>query len=384
MNKLKKILIKILLFFLIFIFIFNNFIYAKNEINIYSRSYISYERNTRTVLFGKKINDKTPMASTTKIMTAILLLEYGNLNECAIASKRAEKTTGQQLNLKEGDKISLNDLLYAIMLYSANDAAVVIAEHIAGNLEEFCIIMNNKAKQIGCENTNFTSPHGLDDQNHYSTPYDLALITDYALNIPQFKKITSTTSYTIQINDNNKDIRNTNRLVHENNNITGTKTGYTNNALYCLVANKEQGDKDIIVVLLGANTTNQRFDETRKILNYSLDEYEIIDMKDYIKKFIKIDVSKSKEDINIIIPKNIPKLCIKRIDKENININYFILDNLEAPIKNEEILAIGDIILNNERIGRIEYITNLNIEKKSNIDYFYDILNNIYLYLKIK
>lgn len=383
MNKIKNICIKIVLICLIFQNVSNTFVFANSNLKIYSRSYISYERNTKTILFGKKINDKVPMASTTKIMTAILLLEYGNLEEYAVASKKAQATTGQQLNLKEGDKISLNDLLYAIMLYSANDGAVVIAEHIGGSVEGFCQIMNEKAKSIGCVNTNFTSPHGLDNQNHYSTPYDLALITDYALKIPEFKKITSTKNYTIQINGNNRDIRNTNRLVHENTNITGTKTGYTNNALYCLVANKTEGDKDIIVVVLGSNTSNQRFDETRNILEYSLNEYEIVNMKEYMKDHMEVNVIKGKNLINKIIPKNIPIICIRKSDKEKIDINYCILDNMDAPIKQGEILGIGDVLVNQERIARVEYVSDINIDKMNHIDYFYNILKNIGDYLKI-
>ena len=383
MNKIKNICVKTIAICLILVFVSNTFVFANSNLKIYSRSYISYERNTKTILFGKKINEKVPMASTTKIMTAILLLEYGNLEEYAVASKKAQATTGQQLNLKEGDKISLNDLLYAIMLYSANDGAVVIAEHIGGSVEGFCQIMNEKAKSIGCQNTNFTSPHGLDNINHYSTPYDLALITDYALKISEFKKITSTKNYTIQINGNNRDIRNTNRLVHENNNITGTKTGYTNNALYCLVANKVEGDKDVIVVVLGANTSNQRFNETREILNYSLKEYEIINIKDYIKDYIEINVIKGDNEIYKITPKNIPVLCIGKLDKEKIDINYFILNNLFAPIKEGDVLGIADILINNKRVGRVEYVTKLYIKKKTNIDYFFNILENMGDYLKI-
>ncbi len=382
MKKIKKIIAICIILIIVFANCMN-FSYAKNEINIYSRSYISYERNTKTVLLGKKINDKVPMASTTKIMTAILLLEYGKLDEYAIASKKAQSITGQQLNLKDGDKISLNDLLYAIMLYSANDGAHVVAEHIGGSVEEFCKMMNKKAKEIGCINTNFTSPHGLDNPNHYSTPYDLALITDYALNIPKFKQVTSTKNYTIKINENSREIRNTNRLVHEDNDITGTKTGYTNNALYCLVANKKYADKDIIVVLLGANTSNQRFDETRKLLNYSLENYEIVDIRKYLKEFIEVDIIKGKERTYRIVPNEIKDICIKKSDKENIDVKYYVLENINAPLTKNKVLGVADVLINNNSVLKIEYIISNHVEKKTNIDYFCYILNNLYTYMKI-
>lgn len=203
---------------------------ANDKLNVYAQSYIAFDRITGKVMFGKNVDKKVPMASTTKIMTAILTIEYAKLNEYVIATQNAQNVTGWQLNLKKGDKILLNDLLYAIMLYSANDGAIAIAEHIGGSVENFCEMMNEKAKQIGAYNTNFTSPHGLDNDMHYSTPYDLALIMDYALDMDIFRDIISTHSYVININGYNRTLNNTNKLVKTLNGCIGGKTGYTGKA----------------------------------------------------------------------------------------------------------------------------------------------------------
>ena len=203
----KKLLKKI--FYLLIILFFSYFpsslASTQNDINlsnIYSKNYLVFDRNSSLTIIEKNGFDKTPMASTTKIMTCILAIENGNLNDIVTVSNHVNKITGSKLNLKENSKIKLEDLLYGLMLRSGNDAAYVIAEHISGNLEIFLNLMNKKAKELKLYNTHFTSPHGLDNENHYTTCYDLAILTDYALKNDVFKKIVSTNSTSIFINNN--------------------------------------------------------------------------------------------------------------------------------------------------------------------------------------
>ena len=182
--------------------------------NINSRHSVVIDRYSKKVLYGKKENEKCKMASTTKIMTSIIILENcPNLDEIAIISKNAASTGGSRLGLVENDKVSIKNLLYGLMLVSGNDAAVALAEFIAGNTDNFASLMNKKALDLGLESTNFTSPHGLDNENHYTTAFELALLTDYALKNNTFRKIVGTKNYTITINNNSKNINNTNELL---------------------------------------------------------------------------------------------------------------------------------------------------------------------------
>lgn len=164
-----------------------------------SKHIIAIDRNSNRILFEKDAFSKTPMASTTKILTSIIAIEKCNLDESVNISNTASTISGSTLGIISNTKMSMNDLLYGLMLKSGNDCAVAIAEHIGGTVNEFCNVMNTKVKEMGLKNTNFTSPHGLDDDNHYTTAYELALITNYALNNKTFQKIVGTKETTVQI-----------------------------------------------------------------------------------------------------------------------------------------------------------------------------------------
>lgn len=183
------------------------------EPNISSKNAIIFDRNSKITLYEKNSFQEVAIASTTKIMTCILALENADLSDTITISKKAAAVTGSTLGLKENMKFTLNDLLYGLMLRSGNDCAIAIAEHISGSTENFSILMNKKAKELNLKNTNFITPHGLDNENHYSSAYDLALLTDYALNNNVFKKIVSTKRITINFNGYPKELINTNELL---------------------------------------------------------------------------------------------------------------------------------------------------------------------------
>ena len=181
---------------------------------INSRYAVIYDRESKTVIWGKDETREVPMASTTKIMTAIVLLEnITNLNEKIIVEKKAATIGGSRLGLKTGDVITYEDLLYGLLLCSGNDAATQIAISIGGSVEGFAEMMNNKAEMLGLKHSHFITPHGLDNNNHYTTAYELAVITDYALDIEKFAEIVSTKTYTVNINGNPRTINNTNELL---------------------------------------------------------------------------------------------------------------------------------------------------------------------------
>lgn len=224
------------------------------EPNVNSKYIIALDRNTKRILYEKSGFNKTPMASTTKILTAIIAIEKCDLNEIVNISSNAAHTTGSTLGISTNEKISMKDLLYGLMLRSGNDCAVAIAEHISGNLDNFSKLMNLKCKELGLENSNFVTPHGLDNPDHYTTAYDLALLTDYALQNETFLNIVKTKETTIK--NGSLHITNTNELLGNYPGIYGVKTGFTFGAGRCLVSSCKKDNLDIIVVVLRCNNKN--------------------------------------------------------------------------------------------------------------------------------
>lgn len=188
--------------------------------------------------------------TTTKIMTATVIIENCDLSQTVTVSKKAASTGGSRLGLKTNDKITIKDLLYGLLLCSGNDAAVALAETAGGDISGFSEMMNNKAKKLGLKNTNFESPHGLDSDGHYTTAYELAILSDYALKNKTFSQIVGTKNYTVTINGYPKVISNTNELLGNLNGVYGIKTGFTNGANRCLVTSCKRNDMDIICVVL--------------------------------------------------------------------------------------------------------------------------------------
>lgn len=223
---------------------------ALKEPTTNSKYNIAIDRKSLTILYEKNAYKEVPMASTTKIMTAILVLENCDLSETVEFSKEAANVRGSCLEVSTGTKMSMNDVLYGLMMRSGNDCAVAIAEHISGSVEAFAELMNAKAQELNLTHTHFVTPHGLDDENHYTTAYELALLTDYALKNDKFKTIVGTKTTTIHINNTPRTIFNTNELLGNLNGVYGVKTGFTFNAGRCLVSSCKQGDMDIIVVVL--------------------------------------------------------------------------------------------------------------------------------------
>lgn len=240
------------LLLLILLLSFSSHAQADVSLSVSARSAILIDGQSGRVLFGKDEHEKRRIASITKIMTAVLAIESGKMNDMVKVSKRAIQAEGSSIYLKEGQKVSLEDLTYGLMLRSGNDAAVAIAEHVGGSLEGFIFMMNQKASELGMENTNFQNPHGLDDhKNHYSSAYDMAILTKYAMKHQQYQKIAGTTFYkakTIEGYWKNKNKLLTGLYQYS----TGGKTGYTKLAKRTLVSTAAKGDAALIAVTINA------------------------------------------------------------------------------------------------------------------------------------
>lgn len=365
------------------------------EPKLNARAAIIYNRTTNEVMWGKNENDKKAMASTTKIMTAIVILEKANLSDVVTISKKAAGTGGSRLKISEGDKVTINDLLYGLMLRSGNDAAVALAEHVGGSIEGFAELMNNKAKEIGLVNTHFVTPHGLDDENHYTTAYELAILTDYALKNETFAKIVNTKNTTININGVNRSIYNTNELLGYKEGVNGVKTGFTNNAGRCLVTSCTRNQNQIITVVLGCDTKKQRTLDSSKLIEYAFNNYKIIDLEEKIQKEFenwkqinlnRIYIDKANTSEIEVKLGNIQKneTVIKNEEEADINIEINAIYNYKAPIKKET--KIGNIIIKNKDkvIETIDILCSKEIERKSVKDYLIQMIQIIPNYNFIK
>lgn len=238
--------------------------------DIRAKSALSYDVTTGKTLYSKNVNERLPIASLTKIMTAIIALEHKNKDDRYSVLK--QHLVGENsMGLTEGEVLSLEDLLYGLILHSGNDAAEVLAYHFPGGREAFIKAMNDKAISLGLKNTNFTNPSGLEgDGNQYSTAYDLLVITRYALeNFPLFRKVVSTFEREIPYSKNHKYfyLQNETNLISSYSGVKGVKDGYTPEANLCLVTYLEYGGHKIIAVILGSNNRRQ---EMKDLLDYSL------------------------------------------------------------------------------------------------------------------
>ncbi len=224
------------------------------EFSVSAKSAILINANTLEVLYSKAEHEKRGIASTTKILTSLIALEYGEPQREVTATKEAVTVEGTSIGLKAGDKITLIALVYGMLLESGNDAANVTAFAISGNITEFAKVMNTYAKKIGMTNSNFTNPSGLTNKNHYSTAFDMALLTSVAIKNPVFRKITSTQSAIIDFGtpEISRRLTNHNSLLKEYDGVFGVKTGYTKASGRCLVTACEKNGVTLIAVTLNA------------------------------------------------------------------------------------------------------------------------------------
>jgi len=245
-----------------------------DQVESTARSAILVERETGRVLLSCNPHEKLPMASTTKVMTALMVLEYGRLDEVVTASRNAYGVPGTSIYLNLGEKITLHDLLYGLMLASGNDAAVAIAEHIGGDVENFCSMMTQRAAELGCTNTVFLTPHGLPKDSHYTTAHDLALIACEAMNHELFRQIVSTRRASIPWEGRSyqRILNNKNKLLTSYEGATGIKTGYTKAAGRCLVFGAKRDGLELVGVVLRCGDW---FDEAARLMDMAFDRYEM-------------------------------------------------------------------------------------------------------------
>lgn len=260
-----------------------------NSIRVSARNAIALDSKTKQVLFEQNADEIVPMASTTKILTALVAITHGDLDREVTISKNAASIRGSKVGYVAGEKIRLRELLYGLMYKSGNDAAIAIAEDIGGSIEGFAKIMNDYAISLGLINSHFESPHGLDSPKHYTCAYDLALLTTKAMESDLFCQICGTKSITRDTSNFTRDYNNINKILYKIPEANGVKTGYTGQAGKCLVSSVKHEGRNIIIVVLNCS---DRWNVTEKIYKYVTDNYCF--KNDNIK-----DITKSSEFISL-------------------------------------------------------------------------------------
>lgn len=321
------------------------------------------EATTGKIIYEKDAFAATFPASTTKIMTAILTLENCKLTDTATVSHDAIFTVPvgyTHANLVEGEVLTIDQLLHVLLIPSANDAANVLAEHIAGSISSFTTMMNTKAVEIGCQNTNFVNANGIHSEDHYSTAYDLALIGRYAMQNDIFREIVSTTKYTLPATNKypeaNRFFNTTNELLKVDNRdrvdnyyysyCNGIKTGYTNAAKNCIVASATKDGIEYIVVILGADRTENglsaRYLDCKNLFNYAFEHYTTYTMNEENAVLKQIKISNgtiSTKNLDVIIQDNITLLLKKDTLVSSITPIVEINSDLTAPISKNSVIG---------------------------------------------
>lgn len=359
--------LKIIFFIFIFLMQFIIFIspsYADSDnLKTYCPSCILIEANTGKILYEKNSNDVRFPASTTKIMTAILTVENCNLDDVATVSHNAVYSIPYDYthaSLKEGEELTIEQLLYALMIPSANDAAIVLAEHISGSVEEFAKLMNKRAEELGCKNTHFVNPNGIHSKDHTSTSYDLALMGKFAMQNSIIRKIVSTTQFTLPATNkyskadrtfnNSNDLLSTySRYYYEG--TTGVKTGYTGEAGNCIIASAKKNDFEVILVVLGGESTNtglsQRYLDCKTLFDYAFNNYSLktLNEKNAVLKQITVrGATEETQNLNVLIKDKIEIFSENSADLSSLEPEITLDENLMAPISANS--AIGKITYN--------------------------------------
>ena len=358
----KKLILPIIFAF----FIYAN-VYADEIVQpkIAAQGAILMDARTGRVLWEHNSEVPLAMASTTKIMTAIVALENGNLSDTVTVSKRAASAPEVNMNLTSGEKITLEALMYALMLQSYNDAAVAIAEHVGGDVETFCAMMTEKAKELGAKDTLFETPNGLDAGAHHSTAYDLALITRYALQNERFMDIINTPRLTVHSDKRTFDLYNKNRLLTEYAGANGVKTGFTGKAGQCFVGAAQRNDMQLISVVLASGWGDvgkeQKWIDTKRLLDYGFDNYKYVEIIKENEPCGMLNITRTKTpQVALLLEKGL-MMPLNANEAAGISIQYTIPDTVMAPVEKGQIMGICTISIN----GEVKSVINLLAENDS-------------------
>lgn len=335
------------------------------ENNLHAKAALLMDADSGRVLYEKNGYTKMPMASTTKIMTCIYVLENANLDDTVKISSLAASQPKVRLGVQVGEEYRLGDLLYALMLESYNDVAVAIAEHVGGTVENFCKAMTRRARDLGCKNTSFQTPNGLDADNHYTTARDLALIARHAIKNEKFIEITNTPSYEIRElkKQSPHSLTNKDAFLQQFEGAIGVKTGFTGKAGYCFVGAVKRENRSFISVVLASGwppNKQWKWSDTTILMNYGVSNYEYKEVLSN-KKRSSLPVARGLNNQVCIAPEKSFSLLLSSKDK--VQIKSQCLNELKAPIKTGQLAGFSYIYVNNQLIKTIPLRTTYSVKR---------------------
>ena len=347
---------------------------AEANFNFTSKSQILMETSTGKVIYENNADEKAYPASVTKIMTLLLIMEAidsGKISyeDKVVCSENASKMGGSQIWFQPAEELTIDEALKCICVVSANDVCVAMAEHIGGNEENFVKMMNDKAKELGMTGTNFVNCHGIDDENHYTTARDIAVMSrELMKNHPDITKYT--TIWMDSIRGGTFGLSNTNKLIRYYEGATGLKTGYTSTAMYNLSATATKNDMSLIAIVLTAPSSDVRNEEAKQLLNYGFANYQVEKLCSKGEVIDKVKVNKClKGKIDVVLEDDISLLCEKG-SKEEYAKEVVVDKNIKAPLKQGA--KVGEVIYKNAQgniVGKTNIVTKENIEKSNGLEY---------------
>lgn len=354
------------------------------KLDISSKSAVLMDASTGKILYEKNSHEKLPPASVTKVMTMLLIceaLESGKIKEDddVQISEVASSMGGSQIFLEPGEIQKVDTLLKSIAVASANDACVAMAEYVGGSVEEFVVLMNKRAKELGMNDTNFVNTNGLPVDNHYTSAYDIALMSKELLKHKKISKYLTTWMDEVVVGKKQAKIgiSNTNKLVKHYQGATGVKTGFTQQAKYCLSVSALRNNTHLIAVTLCAETSPIRFKDATNLLNYGFANYESVKICGANDKVATVKFEKGEKENVDLVAKDDLSVLIKKGDKKDFTKKVQIKEDLKLPIKKNTELGVVKVYRGDELVGESKIINTEDINKASYLQMLRRIVDNL-------
>ncbi len=352
---------------------------ASGELNLDAKGAILMEAETGTILYESQSKDRLYPASVTKVMTMLLVMEA--LDDGAVteddeitASENACSYGGTQIYLEVGETMTLRDLLKSVAVNSANDAAVALGEYLAGSEPAFVAKMNERATELGAENTNFVNPCGLPDENHYTCAYDIALFTRELLKHPHILDYTGIWMDTLR--NGGFGLANTNKLLKTYDGITGMKTGYTEAAGHCLAATATRGEMSLIAVVLGGETSKGRFASAASLLDYGFAGYTVV--RRSVGELADIPVVRGKVDSVSVAAEGDLCVVVKKSKTTQISLEITVEEQLQAPVSVGQVVGTARFLFEGDELLSVPVVAIEEVKKAGFFDYFTQLLNQLF------
>lgn len=382
MKKLSSIILAIIL-----IITPANLAFANNDnsnINISSKSAILMDVGSGQVLYEKNAHEKLPPASVTKVMTMLLICEALDSGKIKIddqvqVSEIASSMGGSQIFLEPGESQTVDTLLKGIAVASANDACVAMAEYIAGSVESFVDMMNSKAKYLNMKDTHFANTNGLPVDNHYTSAYDIATMSRELLKHDVISKYLTTWMDSVVVGKKQTSIgiANTNKLIKHFQGATGVKTGFTQQAKYCLSASAKRGDTHLVAATLGAETSPERFKDASSLLNYGFANYESVKLCSKDDKISTLTMEKAESDKVSLVAKEDLTVLIKKGDSKEFTKKIKVYEEPKLPINKGTALGMVEVYKGKDLVGKVELVNNKDVNKASYLKMLQRVIDNM-------